>query len=154
MVRRAEIQYIRYYTDGSAARKVATAAPLMMLKLPKVKKLKKKTLYIDPMAIAGIAMSVMMAVLMVIGAVRLSNARQEMVTMSGYVQTLREENIRLEQDFADGYDIEEIHRTATALGMIPKENAEHVSLRIPDFQEVEDPTAWDRITTFLAGLFA
>lgn len=154
MARHTDIQYIRFYTEGSAARKVATVAPLKTLKLPKIKKLKRTTLYIDPVAVAGIAMAAMMAVLMVVGVVRLSIARQEMATMSSYVQTLREENISLSQELYAGYDIEEIEKTATALGMIPKEQAQHVTLRLPEFQQPQEPTAWERFTTFLTGLFA
>ena len=154
MARHTDVQYIRFYTEGSAARKVAPVAPLKTMKLPKIKKHKRVTVFLDPMAVAGIAMAVMMAVLMIVGVVRLINARQEMAAMSQYVQTLREENVSLTQEFADGYDIEEIERTATALGMIPKEQAQHITLRLPEFQEPVEPTAWERFTTFLAGLFA
>lgn len=154
MARHTDVQYIRFYTEGSAARKVAPVAPLKMIKLPKIKKHKRVTVFVDPMAVAGIAMAVMMAVLMIVGVVRLINARQEMAAMSQYVQTLREENTSLTQEFSDGYDIEEIQRTATALGMIPKEQAQHMTLRLPEFQEETEPTAWERFTTFLAGLFA
>lgn len=154
MARHTDVQYIRFYTEGSAARKVAPVAPLKTIKLPKIKKHKRVTVFVDPMAVAGIAMAVMMAVLMIVGVVRLINARQEMAAMSQYVQTLREENISLTQEFSDGYDIEEIQRTATALGMIPKEQAQHITLRLPEFQEPAEPTAWERFTTFLTGLFA
>lgn len=154
MVRHTNIQYIRCYTEGNAARKVAPVAPLKTIKLPKISKQKHTTLYIDPMAVAGIAMAAMMAILMVVGVVRLTVARQEMAAMSSYVQTLREENVRLEQDFAAGYDIDEIEKTATALGMVPKEQVEHVALKLPEFKETEEPSAWERLTTFLAGLFA
>ena len=154
MARHTNIQYIRCYTEGNAARKVAPAAPLKTIKLPKIKKQTCTTRYIDPMAAAGIAMAVMMAVLIVVGVVRLGVARQEMAAMSSYVQTLREENVRLEQDFAAGYDIDEIEKTATALGMVPKEQVEHVTLQLPDFAEAEEPSVWERFTTFLTGLFA
>lgn len=154
MARRTNVQYVQFYTDGSAARKVAPVAPLKTMKLPKIKKVKRTTLHIDPTAFAGIAMAVMMAVLIVIGVVRLSVAQQEMNQMSQYVQTLREENVRLEQEFAEGYDIEEIERTALALGMVPEDQVEHITMKLPEIQETEEPSGWDRFTTFLAGLFA
>ena len=154
MARKTNVQYISFYTDGSAARKVEPVAPLKTMKLPKIKIQKRATIVIDPMAVAGIAMAVMMAVLMVIGVAKLTAVRQDMAVMSQYVDSLREDNVRLEQEFAEGYDIDEIERTAKALGMIPMEQAEHVTLRLPELQEVEEPSVWERFTTFLTGLFA
>lgn len=154
MAMRTNVQYIRFYTEGSAARKLEPVVPLNTMKLPKVKKNKRRVIFLDPMAVAGMAMAVVMAVLMVVGIVQLNKAQQEVETLSGYVQTLREENVQLEQTFSESYDVEEIRQTALALGMVPVEEVEHVTLRMPEVQEPEEPTAWERFTTFLTGLFA
>ena len=154
MARQPDIQYIRYYTDGSAARKVAPLAPLKTLKLPKIRLKKRITLHIDPLAIAGIFMAVVMSVLMIVGIVKLENASQELQTMASYVQTLDQENVQLRQTFREGYDLEEVKTTALALGLVPKEQVQHITLRVPPEQAVEEPTSWERFCTFLTGLFA
>ena len=154
MARQPDIQYIRYYTDGSAARKVAPLAPLKTLKLPKIRLKKRITLRIDPLAIAGILMAVVMSVLMVVGMVKLETASQELQTMESYVQTLSQENVQLQQTFREGYDLEEVKTTALALGLVPKDQVQHITLRVPPEQVVEEPTSWERFCTFLTGLFA
>lgn len=154
MAVRTDIRYIQYYTDGSAARKIVSAAPKKTIKLPKIKKQKRVTLYIDPVAVASIGMALMMAVLIVVGMVQLNSARQEMHTMSSYVETLRQENVQLQQNFTESYDVEQIQRTALALGLVPKEQVQHITVELPVIEETAEPTAWERFTTFLTGLFA
>ena len=154
MAQRTDIRYVQFYTDGSAARKVAPVAPLKTIKLPKIKKQKRITLCIDPIAVASIGMALMMAVLIVVGVVQLNAARQDMQTMSAYVQTLQEENTQLQQTFNEGYDIEQVERTALALGLVPVEQVRHISVTLPEIQEPVEPTAWEQFTTFLSGLFA
>lgn len=154
MARQPEVQYIRFYTDGSAARKVAPVAPIKTMKLPRVKKLKKITLHIDPVAIAGIAMAAVMLVLMAVGVAQLSSTRSQLQTMAAYVDTLQQENDALRSEFSQGYDLEVIEQTALALGFVPKEEVEHVSIRVPDMQAEELPGPWERFYTFLTGLFA
>ena len=154
MAQRTDIRYIQYYTDGNTARKVAPVAPLKTIKLPKVKKQKRITLCIDPIAVISLVMALMMTVLIVVGVVQLNTARQEVQTMSAYVDVLREENAQLQQTFSEGYDIEQIERTALALGLVPKAQVRHVTVSLPQLEESVEPTAWERFATFLAGLFA
>lgn len=154
MARQPDVQYIRFYTDGSAARKVAPVAPLKTIKLPKIKKHKRITLHIDPIAISGIVMAAVMLVLMLVGVTQLTNTRQELVSMQSYVQTLQEEKISLEVTYEQGYDLEAVEQTALALGLVPKEEVKHVSIRVPQPQIEEEPSAWEQFYTFLTGLFA
>ena len=154
MARHPEVQYIQFYTDGSAARKVATAAPIKTMKLPRVKKLKKITLHIDPVAIAGIVMAAVMLVLMAVGVAQLSSTRTQLQTMTAYVNTLEQENASLKAEFSQGYDLESVERTALALGFVPKEEVEHITIRVPDMHEEVQLGPWQRFYTFLTGLFA
>lgn len=154
MARKPDVQYIRFYTDGSAAHKVAPVAPLKTIKLPKVKKQKKLLVYIDPVAIAGIAMAVIMLTLMAVGVMQLKTARQEMQTMAAYVSTLQEENASLQATFSEGYDLDQIEKTALALGLVPKDQVTHVTVSVPELIVEEEPDAWERFYIFLTGLFA
>ena len=154
MARQPEVQYIRFYTDGSAARKIAPLAPFKTIKLPKPKKHKRITLRIDPVAIAGIVMSVVMLVLMLVGAAQLNSTRNELYAMATYVDALQQENRSLEATYSQGYDLEAVEKTALALGMVPKEQVQHITIQVPPVETEKMPGAWEQFCTFLTGLFA
>jgi len=159
MARQPDVKYIRFYTDGSAARKVEVANPVRKSAVSKKpRKQKKIVLYVDPLAILGIFTAVVMLAVMLSSMVLLKNAKAETMAMEQYVAQLREENAALQNEHEAGYDIKEVERTALALGMIPAEQAQHVTLEknpAPAVQlEAEKPDTWDWIYTLLTGLFA
>ncbi len=154
MAKHPDVQYIRFYTDGSAAKKVAPVAPLHTIRLPQIKLRKKIVLHIDPVAICGIIMAAVMLVLMTVGAVQLQNARKELETMSSYVDVLQQENATLQTTLSNGYNVAEIERTALALGLVPKEQVKHVTIELPAVEQEETPNSWEQFYTFLTGLFA
>jgi len=159
MVRHPEVQYIRFYTDGSAARKVEVANPVRKAKKPSVaRKRKKIILHVDPLAILGILTAVVMVVVMLSSVALLKKAKAETAAMEQYVARLREENTTLQREYEAGYDLNEVERTALALGMIPIDQAQHVTLEKPSAPTVQleerQPDAWDWIYTLLTGFFA
>lgn len=153
MARKTEIQYIRLYTDGSAARKLEPVTPWKTARLPKVNRQKRITLRIDPVATVGIVVAVVMLILMAVGVGQLRAAQQQATVMEQYVDTLRNNNQVL-QDTYDAIDLEEIEHMALALGMVPEDQVRHVTMKVPAAQTVEEPGAWESVWTFLAGLFA
>lgn len=154
MTQRFEVQYIRAYTDGSAARKIAPVAPLKTIKLPKIKKQKKVSIKVDPIAIGSIIMAVFLAITLAVGIFRFQAAQQELVQMQTYVQQLKTQKAVLDASFSDSCDLEEVERTALALGLVPQEQVRHVTVRAPLVQSEETPGAWEQIYIFLTGLFA
>ena len=154
MARRPDVEYIRYYTDGSAARQLEYQPEKAKRKLPKVKKQQKLTLYIQPMALAGLLRSAVLLVMMAVGSVELYRAKQQEKAMNHYVQKLKWENAVDRAEYEDSLDIEEIERSALALGMIPKEHAKHMTITVPMPEVLEEPGFWERTVTFLEGLFA
>ena len=154
MAQHPSVQYIQFYTDGSAAKKVAPVAPLHTAKLPKVKRVKRMVLHIDPVAIGGIAMAIVMFVLMMVGVAQLSSARQNVVEMENRVLALQSEQRDLNVTYEGGYDIDDVEATALALGMVPKEEVKHVVMQVPKTEPEKTPGALEQIYMFLAGLFA
>ena len=126
MASKSEVQYIRYYTVGSAARELAPAKPKAMPK-PRAQQ-KKIIVHIDPVAILGVVTAVIMVCVMVLGLFRLNAAREQAAAMNEYVQQLTVENSAMEQQYAEGYDLATVERTALALGMVPVDQVAHVSL--------------------------
>ena len=157
MAKGPEIQYIRLYTEGSTARSVDFNVPQKKrskTRLPKLQHQKKRVIRLDPMALMGMLVASVMMILMVVGCVQLNSARQEAEYYSEYVATLQEKNTELQKTYQSGYDLEQIEEMALALGMVPREQAQHVEIRVEIPEIPQEPTGWERFTTFLAGLFA
>ena len=155
MAKQPDIRYIRLYTDGNAARKVQPVSLKNTIRLPKVKRNKKLILRIDPVAVLSMAVAAVMMVLMVVGVVKLNAAQRQEAVMAEYVETLKTKNEFLENTYSSGYDIEEVEQLALALGMVPKEQVQKVTVSIAQDQEQAPmPDTWERFCIFLADLFA
>ena len=153
MARYPTVQYVSLYTDGSAARKLELNVPVRNKTCAKVKKNKRITVYVDPVAILGIVTAVVMLAVMAVSVFQLWDAQQEAAVMSSYVQELRAENKALRTEFEAGYDVEQISHTAQALGMVTKDQVRHVTLQVQPQQTVQPVSLWARICAFLSGLF-
>ena len=154
MAERTTVQYIRYYTDGSAARQPEFKPTPKRRPLPKVKKRPQYVLYVQPVAMAGILISAALLIMMVAGCVQLSAARAEQKAMENYVQMLSRENILDRSHYEESLDLESIERSALALGMVPQSEVPHISISVPMPEVVEEPNFWQRTVLFLEGLFA
>lgn len=155
MARGTDIQYIRFSADGNAARKLAAEpAPFKEATFTKVFTSKRKCYYLDPVAIFGILVAVAMFITMAAGYLELRSEQAKLARMQEYVSSLQQKNDELEQTYLESYDPEEVERTALALGMIRKEQAPVVSIEVEVPQPVQTVSLWERIGTFLTGLFA
>ena len=149
-----QVQYIRFDTVGSAARKPAPVVSVKKAVQPRVRKKRASVICIDPVAVLGIAVAVLMLLTMTVGIVNFANARQEAQHMEQYVQHLAEENAQLRSQYENGYDLEEVEKAALALGMVPKDQVASYDIQITEPAQTETITLWDRIGIFLTGLFA
>ena len=154
MAQRTDIRYVQFYTDGSAARQVMPLSSARKPLLPKPKKMKRRNVYIDPVAMLGIVVAVCMLVLMTVGIFQFRAAQQETLAMEQYIQRLETENQLLNDAYEAGYDLVEVEKAALALGMIPKEDAMQVTIRLSEPPVAEPVGIWERIGMFLTGLFA
>ena len=157
MPRKPDIQYVRFYTDGSAARQLEPVAPKKKTTLPKVKRQKRKVIYVDPLAIGGIVISVVLLLMMAVGSVQLHDAQQQMHTMESDLSTLTKANAELWESYEAGYNLELIKKSALAIGMIPAEDVQQITISVPVPQQQVQMTQqsfWEKITVFFEGLFA
>ena len=156
MAVRTDIQYVQYYVDGSAARKLEKNTQKKHAAAPKSRKAKRKVVVIDPVAILGVLVAVCMLVFLVVGFVQHRALQQQTEEMSLYIDQLQQENAQLEQTYQDGYDLDEIRDIAQAMGMIPAGDAPQIEMevQIPQEESTDEMTIWESFTTFLAGLFA
>lgn len=156
MAPRVDIQYVQFYTQGSAARQVAPAVSPNTDALPRMKRRKVQKICIDPVAILGMAVAACMLIMMLVGLVRLGTEQNRTETMEQRVQLLQQENARLQAQFDAECDLEEVEKTALALGMVPAENIPRntITVELPEIPEPEAVSLWQRIGTFLSGLFS
>ena len=154
MAQHPKVEYIRMYTDGSAARKLEIAAPVKQAKAPRTRKRKKILVYVDPVALAGIAVAVVMLVVMAVSVCNLYALQQETAVLENYVNDLQMENAELLSQYESHIDLDEIERTALALGMVPREEVRHVTVKAETPETKNAAGAWEQFRTFLTGLFA
>ena len=160
MAEKTKIQYINFYTAGSAARKYDLTKPVYeQPRYPEpefqAQPRKRTVLRVDPLAVCSIVVSVLMLVLMVAGVFQLHSAWQQEQALAAYVQQLTEQNQVLEETYRAGYDLEQIEKEALALGLVPVEQVEHITMQVPPIEEIQvEETIWDAWVAFFGGLFA
>lgn len=160
MALQPDIQYVPfYYVDGSTARKAerrtASQKVSAPVPAPRYRRSKRKTVAVDPVAIAGLLVVMVLLVSMVVGFVEYRAAQDRNAQMSQYITELETENAQLQQQYENGYDLDNIRDIAGVLGMVPAEDAEQITIEVNPAQQDEVQMGfWESITTFLAGLFA
>ena len=132
MTRYPNVQYVHFYTDGSAARKLEPVIPFKKntVRIPAQKKSKRKVIYLDPVAVLSMAVALCLLVVMVLGVGRFYDAKAENDTMAAYVHYLQQENQRLTQEYVQSYDLNEVKQTAKALGMVPAQEIGSVAIDV------------------------
>lgn len=158
MAMQADIQYVPFcYVEGTAARKVerksakkATAAPVN-----KVRRAKRKTVAVDPVAIGGIVIAVVMLVMLLAGFAEYTALQEQTRQMRDYVTSLQLENTQLQHDFDSKVDMDYVQEVADAMGMVSADDVYQISIdvQVPT-EEATELTLWESIATFLTGLFA
>ena len=154
MAQYPSVQYVNLYTVGSVARKLEVSAPVKKVQRPKAKVNKRTIVRVDPVACLGIVTAVVMLVVMFVSFIGLQNAQQEAATMARYVQELRVENEALWEEFEAGYNLEQVERTAKALGMVTEDQVKHVTLQLTQEDTVQSVGVWAKFCAFVSGLFA
>ena len=160
MARKADIQYIQhFYTDGTAARKIAfhnapKKAPLPLFEPEMMESDEKIRVPVDPLAVVAIVAAAVLLVVMVANLLHFGALHRDQVALQEYVYMLSNENAQLQQTYQAGYDLAEIEAQALALGMVPAEQLQTVTIngRIP--AQAAEPTFWEGVQQFFGELFA
>ena len=161
MVRKPDIQYVgQFYAYGSEAQQLAakTEKKKARTKLPLERLQNIQKIYVDPVALVGMAVAVVLLVTMILGAVRIESAWEEYERMSEYVHDVRRENAELTHTYRMGYNLEEIEAKALAIGMVPASELEVIDISVTVPQPEPQPNAlqqaWADFVWFIEGLFA
>ena len=158
MASRVEVQYVQFYTDGSAAKKIAAPTPKKHIQeKPVQKRAKRKVIRIDPVAVLSLAVCLALFITLGLGIGKVQQAKRENAQMAQYVETLTQKNESLAQEYAAGYDLHEIEKTAIALGMVHSDQASHRGVTIQ--MEAQTPVQpqmnfWQNLVAFFSNIFA
>ena len=158
MAMQPDIQYVPFcYVDGTAARKVQhqPAKKASVTPAPKRRQAKWKVIAVDPVAIGGIVVAVVMLVMLLAGFAEYTAMQEKNLQMQNYLTSLQLENAQLQQNFESNIDMEYVQDVADALGMVPAGEANQIQIQVQlPAHETQQLTLWETFTTFLAGLFA
>ena len=157
MNQKPKIQYVgQFYVHGSEARKLQLQEEKRQAKtklpLARIKAIEK--IYVDPVALVGIAVAVMMLVTMVLGAIQLKRDWDQYEQVAAYVSELKKENARMNHLYRSSYDLEDIKTKAVSMGMVPKSELQTMAVTITIPEPEVEPTRMEEIKFFLEGLFA
>ena len=157
MSQKPKIQYVgQFYIHGSEARQLELQEKKKQAKskLPLERLRKIEVVYLDPVAIFGIATALVMLTVMILGVLQIRDDWKEYRVMSNYVSRLNSENAELQADYRSQYDLEDIRIKAQALGMVPKSDLEVRKVYVTIPQPEPEMTWLEEVQWFLSGLFA
>jgi hypothetical protein len=160
MARQPDIQYVRYYTSGSAARKIELQPEkkkknnVTLPQRPRIQRQKRTVIPVDPISVLAVLVAGFMLIAMVAGMLRLGAVNAEVEAMDGYVARLQQENTALRQEYESGYDLKDVEQKALEMGLVPIEQVEHVTIEVMEPVEEVEPTFWEKATAFFSELFA
>jgi len=157
MNQKPKIQYIgQFYVHGSEARQLQLQEEKRQAKtkLPLARIQKIEKVYVDPVALVGIAVAVVMLVTMVLGAIQIKRDWDQYERVSTYVSELKRENARMSHVYRSSYDLEDIKTKALAMGLVPKSELQTATVVVTMPEPEAEPTRMEEIKFFLEGLFA
>ena len=157
MTRKPVIQYVgQFYVHGSEARQLELLEkkkqPKTKLPIAKLETIEK--IYVDPVALVAIGVALLLLVTMVMGMLQLKDDWTAYQVMQEHVDTLRVSNHEKVEAYRGSYDLKDIQVKALAMGMIPKAEAEQMTLKIHISRPEPEMTWLEEVRWFLGGLFA
>lgn len=154
MARRNNERYVRYYTFGSTAAKLDKAERKAALPEYKTAQ-KRKPIAFDPVSVLGNAVAILLALLMIVGMIQVAGTTAQVRELQTQVTALEMENQMLREQYASGYDLEEVRVAAESMGMVSAEEAVRVSVKVPaETMEVQTLSWWDNLVLSLRQFFA
>ena len=157
MNQKPKIQYVgQFYVHGSEPRALQLQEEKRQAKtkLPLARIQKIEKVYVDPVALIGIAVAVVMLVTMVLGAVQIKRDWDQYEQVSAYVSELKKENARKNHAYRLSYDLKDIESKALAMGLVPKSELQTATVVVTVPEPEPEMTRLDEIRFFLEGLFA
>ena len=157
MAQKPKIQYVgQFYVHGSEARALELEEERRRAKArrPLARLQQVELIYVDPVAVVSIVVSLIMLATMVTGAMALKEDWAEYEQMAIYVSYLNKQNAELEKEYRAGYDLEDVRSKALALGLVPRDQLESRTVTVT--MPVKEPqiSRVEQIKMFFEDMFA
>lgn len=154
MAQKPKVEYVtRYYVYGSEAQKLAPAPKKAKFQLPKVHIERAEKIYIDPLALGGMVLAVVLLTVLVMGVIRLNDSWQSYNVLRDRLAELKVENTDLTHEYRTHIDSETARQTAENFDYVNAAEAEHIKVHVKVPKLPEEPTQWDDFKWFLSHLF-
>lgn len=158
MALQPDIQYVRFYTAGSAARKLELQPKKEKAKIsapqrPQTRRRQKTLVYIDPISVFAVLVAGAMFIAMAVGMLRLGTVNSEVEKMNSYVAQLQAENTALRSEYHAGYDLKDVEQKALEMGLVPVDQVEKVVVEVSEIVEQPEPGFWEKVGAFFSELF-
>ena len=157
MAQKPKIQYVgQFYVHGSEARALQLEEERKKAKArrPLARLQQVELIYVDPVAVVSIVVSLVMLATMLTGALALKEDWAAYEEMATYVSYLNKENAKLEKEYREGYDLADIESKALALGLVPREQLENHTVTVTLPVEAPRPSRVDQIRQYFEDMFA
>ncbi len=159
MARQPDIQYVRFYTSGTAAQKIEPQARPSRSGIqtqpqarPQSRRDARKVIRLDPLALCAMVVAGMMLIAMAIGMINLGSTLADADRMERYVSRLQAENAQLQAEHEATRS--EAEENALEMGYVPVEQVQQVQIQVEHPEPAPAPSAWENFKLFLAELFA
>lgn len=154
MAPRPDIQYVQFYTVGTAARKLSAPSQYIPGIRPRTKAKKKTAVKVYPVETLAILTALALLVTILIGAFSYKKAADEYQTMCRYVTDLENQRRSLADQYEKNFDENTILQTATSTGMVKADQVRQIYISVSE-PAVELPEEESKgIIGFLTALFA
>ena len=152
---KADIQYIQFYTAGSAARELVTPLYDQTAPSQRSRRNRKPILYIDPVAILGMVTALVLCVCLMIAFSNYKAARADYEQAYARNCTLRQEHTELVDKYHDSYDLEQVRLEVILMGYVPASQVPHITVQAQEPAAVaQQPGAFEQAWSYLTELFA
>ena len=155
MAQKTEIQYVgQFYVFGSEAPQPKPQPKKAKVKRPELHLERLQKVYVDPVALCGVLIAVVMLSFLIAGAYHLRDTRAAYDQMKTQLTDLKRENAKLSHTYHTSYDLEQIPEQAEKIGMVDASEAEGFTVFFDLPKEEKKNSAWDDFIWLLSGMFS
>lgn len=150
-----DIQYIQFYTSGSAARELVPVLRPEAAAENHPRRSRKPVLYIDPVAILGMLTAVVLTICLLIGFNQFKQAKEDYEYVHGYNCQLQQQHKQLQKTYKESYNKEDVRLEAVLMGYVPSWQVQHVTIKAQEPEPIpEEPGILRQAWNYLTELFA
>ena len=155
MAQKTEIQYVgQVYVFGREAPQPKAQPKKSKVKRPELHLKRLQKVYVDPVALCGVLIAVVMLSFLIAGAYHLRDTRTAYDQMKAQLVDLKRDNLKRNHEYRTSYNLEEIRAQAEKLGMVDAEEAERFTVFFSVPKEEKKNSAWDDFVWLISGMFS